>query len=402
LVANRLNALKSTGPRTDEGKERCRGNALKHGLTGAGVVLPKEDEEAIEARFSAYEKELGGEGEVGRDLARRAAMMMVRMERASEHEAAMLSRKIRVAEALYDEERKTFVDDVAAGLHETPATVVRRLRAMPEGIDWLIGAWKGVKADLMNPNRDAFHGRHWNRMENLMGRRQGDIPESDVERLCQAAWGNFGKLAEGEGTGLTPEARKQWARGQIAAWIDEQVAELEALRSTLDQTRAEIDRADAGRRALFDPSPQATLARKYEAAAERGFYRALKELKEMRDLEAQARAIEAEAAAIEAKAALGPFFPEGVAVESQAMQGDRARAEAHAVAKPDPVGPPAAIRHRRVKKTARPSSPVGSVLSPREEGMGSYATPSPEDVSSPARRGPGPGHVPVRPAPPDR
>jgi hypothetical protein len=45
--ANRRNAMKSTGPRTPEGKEAVRLNALKHGLLSRQVVLPEEDEEAL-------------------------------------------------------------------------------------------------------------------------------------------------------------------------------------------------------------------------------------------------------------------------------------------------------------------------------------------------------------------
>jgi hypothetical protein len=47
--------------------------------------------------------------------------------------------------------------------------------------------------------------------------------------------------------------------------------------------RAEVDRlrSVAARRALFDPSSEATLARRYEAAAERGFFRALQELRRL-------------------------------------------------------------------------------------------------------------------------
>ncbi len=50
IRANRENAARSTGPKTDEGKERSRANALKHGLTGGGIVLPEADAAEVEAR----------------------------------------------------------------------------------------------------------------------------------------------------------------------------------------------------------------------------------------------------------------------------------------------------------------------------------------------------------------
>ena len=40
LEANRRNALKSTGPRTPEGKKISCLNALKHGVYSHNVVLP--------------------------------------------------------------------------------------------------------------------------------------------------------------------------------------------------------------------------------------------------------------------------------------------------------------------------------------------------------------------------
>ena len=45
--ANRRNALKSTGPKTSEGKAAVRLNALKHGLLSREVLLPGEDEAAL-------------------------------------------------------------------------------------------------------------------------------------------------------------------------------------------------------------------------------------------------------------------------------------------------------------------------------------------------------------------
>jgi hypothetical protein len=48
--ANRRNALKSTGPRTLEGKRASRRNALRHGFTAQTVIEPLEDPAEYEAR----------------------------------------------------------------------------------------------------------------------------------------------------------------------------------------------------------------------------------------------------------------------------------------------------------------------------------------------------------------
>jgi len=47
VEANRRNALKSTGPKTPEGKAAVRLNALRHGLLSKETLLPGEDEEAL-------------------------------------------------------------------------------------------------------------------------------------------------------------------------------------------------------------------------------------------------------------------------------------------------------------------------------------------------------------------
>ena len=43
LAANRLNSLKSTGPRTPEGKAIARLNAVQDGLTGQLTIIPREE-----------------------------------------------------------------------------------------------------------------------------------------------------------------------------------------------------------------------------------------------------------------------------------------------------------------------------------------------------------------------
>jgi hypothetical protein len=62
--ANRQNALKSTGPKTPEGKASVRHNALKHGLLAQEVLLQEEDEEALKELDERLRAELRPEGEI--------------------------------------------------------------------------------------------------------------------------------------------------------------------------------------------------------------------------------------------------------------------------------------------------------------------------------------------------
>jgi hypothetical protein len=54
ITANRLNALKSTGPRTIEGKTTVSQNAVKHGLLAESDVITSESE----ADFDQYRQQL--------------------------------------------------------------------------------------------------------------------------------------------------------------------------------------------------------------------------------------------------------------------------------------------------------------------------------------------------------
>jgi hypothetical protein len=104
LLANRMNALKSCGPKTAEGKERSRGNALKHGLTGAGVVIADAEAAEVERLAQSLQRELKPSGDLGRTLVRRMALMAVRMDRCANHEAATLAQNATLAGAEFDAE----------------------------------------------------------------------------------------------------------------------------------------------------------------------------------------------------------------------------------------------------------------------------------------------------------
>ena len=55
LAANRANALRSTGPRSVEGKSVSRFNALQHGVDAASPVIPGEDPAQYQTLATEYQ-----------------------------------------------------------------------------------------------------------------------------------------------------------------------------------------------------------------------------------------------------------------------------------------------------------------------------------------------------------
>jgi hypothetical protein len=88
--ANRRNALKSTGPRTEDGKLRASRNAVRHGLTAETVVEPMEDAEDYEAFEQAVAADYDAETAVERELVLRLASLLWRLRRTTLIETGLL------------------------------------------------------------------------------------------------------------------------------------------------------------------------------------------------------------------------------------------------------------------------------------------------------------------------
>src|ERR671910_431099 len=89
--ANRHNALKSTGPRTPEGKTAVRLNALKHGLLSRETLLPGEDEEALQELGERLSNELQPVGELENLLVDRIVSAYWRLSRLGRVEAGIFA-----------------------------------------------------------------------------------------------------------------------------------------------------------------------------------------------------------------------------------------------------------------------------------------------------------------------
>jgi len=278
-IAARINGSRSRGPVTEAGKAISRRNSTRHGMAGAGVVVPLDDSAEVQRRSIAMQAEMAPRTEMGRFLVGRLAELTVRVERCSKQERAATKRLSDHAEAASDEARLAEVDHLMSYIANEPATHVRRLCAMPEGVDRMITAFLELRDELEYGEQTRWDWNYGMRLADLTSSRYMDIPVTPVRALTGAIGGDFKDLLPGEGGGLSDLDRRAWARERLVERIDGEIEGLLEHRETLDLEAIESDRATASDRALFDASKEATLARRYEAAAERGVYKALAELR---------------------------------------------------------------------------------------------------------------------------
>jgi len=136
IAANRRNALKSTGPVTPEGKERSRGNAVRHGLAAETVIAALEDAEDYQAFEAAVIADYDAETAVERELVLRLASVLWRLRRATGIETALF-------EAVADEPSKrepgylgpTLIAGADLAKGDQSRVVVGRRSDVTEGID---------------------------------------------------------------------------------------------------------------------------------------------------------------------------------------------------------------------------------------------------------------------------
>jgi hypothetical protein len=171
IDANRRNARRSTGPRTSEGKERARFNALKHGATAQIPVLPGEDPAAFLELVADYKADFNPKTRFERDMVERLALVELQYVRANRVDVARTTEKIMAAanqaeslgQRLFFDRRgpiaaypnrefhhlqkRTSSADVAED-PDNPARLVKALQSTGPGCRWLLDRWAELRARL--------------------------------------------------------------------------------------------------------------------------------------------------------------------------------------------------------------------------------------------------------------
>src|SRR5438093_4638430 len=99
LEANRRNALKSTGPRSEAGKRVSRRNALRHGFTAETVIEPLENPEEYRAFEEAIVAEYLPQTPIEQELVHRLASLFWRLRRATSIETGLLRMQSEILQA---------------------------------------------------------------------------------------------------------------------------------------------------------------------------------------------------------------------------------------------------------------------------------------------------------------
>jgi hypothetical protein len=97
IEANRLNAQKSTGPKTSGGKAAVRLNSLQHGLRAATLILPGENRQEFDQLYAALEADWRPQSTTARIYLEQMAVAQWKLRRIEVAEASLLAQDLPAA-----------------------------------------------------------------------------------------------------------------------------------------------------------------------------------------------------------------------------------------------------------------------------------------------------------------
>ena len=167
IEANRKNATRSTGPRSERGKRRASQNSYKHGMNARTImpVLPQEDAAELDERIQQTIAAMQPRTPMEQNLVERAVRLSADIDRAERIGTAHLAHRVRKATILDPKEASAreirtvhelgtklfYQTAIGPGYPDAtpddyPAVIVRRLEESAEGCRWLLEQW----AQLLN------------------------------------------------------------------------------------------------------------------------------------------------------------------------------------------------------------------------------------------------------------
>jgi hypothetical protein len=147
IASNQINARKSTGPTTPQGKARSRANALKHGLAAETLVIDGLEADFIE-RKSEWEKDIQPTTTEARFALEAVVACTFRIEECRRNINARLDRDMTRACLVWDLDREADVALVASKLAKQPELVSSQLKSSKHGVELILRQWDRLGESL--------------------------------------------------------------------------------------------------------------------------------------------------------------------------------------------------------------------------------------------------------------
>ena len=158
IEANRRNALKSTGPITEEGKQRSRCNAVRHGLIAETVIGTLEDAEDYKAFEATVIADYDAESAVERELVLRLASLLWRLRRATTMETGLLEIQAdHLREFGHGRQNQSKAQEILRARSAQAYSVDADSDQAPHGVANGIDAWPCSRAKVRDAATDLAH-----------------------------------------------------------------------------------------------------------------------------------------------------------------------------------------------------------------------------------------------------
>ena len=253
ILANRANALKSTGPKSEAGKLQSRRNSLQHGLRSEGTVLLPADEAKLLERRETWGRVLRPEDEVEGFLVEQAILHSVKLDRLNTVESALACESVEHADREYEGHFLARIERVEAEVR-----------------DW--ERLEGLLQQRGTLGRDRLEVIY-----RLLGIEGPEDPRrSDLVALSRAASAELGG-----GDESSRQKAQETLADLIGARLDERRRALGRLFEELEDPRG---RAMARAAAALDVGPAGQLTYRYQKSEELGLTRMLDQLDRRRRL----------------------------------------------------------------------------------------------------------------------
>ncbi len=325
-AANRLNAQKSTGPRTIEGKNRSRFNAVKHGISAATPVLPGEDPAEFQRMRDDFLCDLRPRNAIEYFLVERAVIVSRQLERLERTADARLAHRVHTAAA--DQAKREYDEAVDLGERlfwdprgpsavyphdeyvpggprvswsgipsdpDDPARLLSRLKSTSAGCGWLLDQWAALR-DILD-SQPAWQAPDRFKVIRLLGKQPlGAIDDPELTRILLAChlldpgadepfrevWQELlpeevafcKRRLEGRNIDRLRPADPAAARQVLVDILEREIGHLEEIAQQHSEA-AEFDAQHAGNLLAFDLSPEGERLRRFQLGSMRFILRVI-------------------------------------------------------------------------------------------------------------------------------